>query len=157
MSPNRVECRKDAIHLAWIITNAGGNEQDTITRCMVVSMCSRSTLCATLESSLIRSWRWRITLTYAYRLRLSLDVPCALLITVTLLSRRQKQTYSSHIFRSAVPTVSNSLPHHLRQSNISRERFTRGCLVIRHVEALLRIVIVAVPYMFTDWSIDWLT
>jgi len=45
------------------------------------------------------------------------------------------KTFGSRSFRSAAPTVWNSLPQHVRQSEVSRGQLTsrlkRGCLVVR--------------------------
>jgi len=80
------------------------------------------------------------SLTCVFQLRLLLDVPSyALLVTVN----------------SAAPTVWNSLPHHIRQSDVSRGQF--ACRLKTWLfscayasDALLRIYIVAASYKTTD-------
>jgi len=65
-------------------------------------------------------------------------------------SNNKMKVFDSRSFRSAVPTVWNNLPHHLRQGDISRGQFAsglkHGCSVVHTSRmALLIILIVAVP------------
>jgi len=106
-----------------------------------------------------RLQRWRLdvfvvrvqhtSLTCVFQLRLLLVVPSYALLVTANLSRRRRS------FRSAAPTVWNSLPHHIRQSDVSRGQFASRLKIwlfscVYTWEALLRIFIVAAPYKTTD-------
>jgi len=79
-----------------------------------------------------RLQRWRLdvfvmrvrqtSLTCVFQLRLLLDVP-SYAHGEHIVPPTRTKTFGSRSFRSAVPTVWNSLPHNIRQSDVSQGQF----------------------------------